>query len=166
MKRSAEEERIRVQIQKVNRQSWDFFPTRSHYRNHSGAGLAIALPIILVFFVIAAVPLYLVWVVRQAYSYPKSRRTFLRQELLRLSWILSVVLVPYSIIDAIIIKNHVYLSLLGIPLGIWMSLQMKKKFRVAAKTQKYEEKKSATRHRRKLAKQQPREQRRSDSAAS
>lgn len=114
-------------------------------------------PILLIFAVIAAVPIYIVWFISQVRGYPNSRRTFLRQELLRLSWISAIALVLYAVVDALFLENHFYLSLFAIPAGVWLSWYAKRKFRAAAKTQKYESRKWESRRRRKIAKQQARE---------
>lgn len=157
-RRSKEEEQLWVQTQKAKRGMGNIFPKASSHANAAGNGLAALMPFVLIFVIVAAVPLYLAWFIREFRTYPSSRRTLLKQELLRVSVFSSIALVLYAVIDALFLKNHVYLSLLAMPTGVWLSWYANGKLRVASKTQKYENHKWVARRRRKLAKQQAREQ--------
>lgn len=132
----------------------------------SANGAAAFLPLILVLVVIAAPFLYVKWVVHQIRTYPSSRSTFIRTELERWTWVFCLTAAGYATLDALFIKNHVYLSLIAIPAFIWVARRVYKKSRKSEKNMKYETRKWESRRRRKLAKQQAREQKKTSSMAS
>lgn len=165
-----ENEQLRVQAKraKAGSRALSNFSRRSFSTSTSSTanGAAAFLPLILVLAVVAAPFLYIKWVVHQISTYPSSRSSFIRTELQRWTWILSIAAAVYAATDLLLIKNHVYLSLIATPAFIWIARWVYKKSRMSEKSMKYETRKWESRRRRKLAKQQAREQKKTSSMAS
>ncbi len=160
--KSKEEERLRVQVLKAKQSGHRLFSTfergQFYSKPHSFNGAVALLPLILIVVLLASPFIYMRWAFRQMKTYPQSRKSFIKSEMRRWTWIFSMLAAAYATVDSLFLKNHVYLSMAAIPLSIWMMRKLYKQSRASARKVEYENRKWEGRRRRKLAKQQAREQ--------
>lgn len=163
--RSKEEENWRIKRQAASK-SFDrfLFTINPSNRSSHGAGnaqaFAAALPLIFGVALLAAPFIYVGWVAKQIYKSPSHtcRNIFLKQELWRMARIGSCVLPLYLFVDWFSIHNHRWTSLICFPISFFVIIKIKKSFKKSKQTNKNEEKKWHSRRRRKLARNQVREQ--------
>lgn len=164
-RRSKEEERLWVQVQKAKRAGKNFRLSINSSRAYQhcvavGQALIAVLLILLVVALLVGPFIYFGWIINQIYKSQSTtiRNTFIKQELWRIAMMGSCLLPLYFLVDLLFSHNHRWVSLILFPLSFFLIVAMKKKFKKAKSSNRYEERKWHSRRRQKLPSQQEREE--------